>query len=113
MHIYGTSALTGALISWLFSGSPPGLIALSLLSVVWGVVLSRMSRYPKQWSGGVIAYCTSVLLFSSSLSVLVEMIQKGFYRAVLGVLPELFLMVLVLPLLAVVAPQLFRFINRD
>lgn len=113
MHSYGVSAVIGAFASWLFTGSASGFVALSLLSVVWGVVLTQASGSCKQWMWGVFAYCSSVMLFSSSLRELYEMTQKGLYRAVLGELPEMFLMVVLLPLLAVVAAQLFRMVTSE
>lgn len=113
MHSYGVSAVIGAFASWLFTGSASGIVALSLVSIVWGVVLSRIGGGHKQWRWGVFAYCYSVLLFSSSLRELYAMTQKGLYRAVLGELPEMFLMVVLLPLLAVVAAHLFRMVTRE
>jgi hypothetical protein len=113
MQSYGVSAVIGAFVSWLLTGSASGFVALSLLSVLWGVVLTLVGGGRKQWMFGVFAYCSSVMLFSSSLRELYEMTQKGFYRAVLGELPEMFLMVVLLPLLAVVAAQLFRMVTRD
>ncbi|MBC8998635.1 hypothetical protein IAI51_19065 [Pseudomonas sp. N40(2020)] len=113
MHTHLVSAMIGAIASSFFTSSDLGFLSLCLLSGVWGGVLSRFVSGHMEWTRGVVAYCFSVLLFSSNVKELYGMSEKGLYQAIWGELPEMLMMVVLLPLLAVITVHLFRIVNSD
>jgi len=85
---------------------------LLFVSIAWGTVLVLFTHARRDWSCGVVGYCASVLLFSKSLSELHAMATKKFYGGVLGELPELILIVILLPLLGVVVARLVQMVLK-
>jgi hypothetical protein len=106
------SAMMGATISRYCTDSALGFIVLLFVSIAWGTVLVLFTDGRREWSWGVVGYCISVLLFSKSLSELHVMVTRKFYGAVIGELPELILMVILLPLLGVVVARLVQMVLK-
>ncbi|MHA6232981.1 hypothetical protein [Pseudomonas fluorescens group sp. PF-69] len=112
MYSFFLSGVVGATASHVCTGSTLGFIVLLFASIGWGTVLVLFTDTRRDWSCGVVGYCASVLLFSKSLSELHAMATKRFYGAVLGELPELVLMVILLPLLGVVVARLVQLVFK-
>jgi len=112
MYSFLLSGVVGATASHVCTGSILGFIVLLFVSIAWGTVLVLFTHARRDWSCGVVGYCASVLLFSKSLSELHAMATKKFYGGVLGELPELILIVILLPLLGVVVARLVQMVLK-